>query len=65
MLDVARVFSPGMVVNLWCGSCLCDLVKYVYTQVDKMENHEPTNDVHFATFPKHDEPKKRGRKKKA
>lgn len=55
MLDVARIFSPGMVVNLWCGSCICDLVRYVYTQVDKL----PKEDVHFATFPKHDEPKRR------
>ena len=64
LLEVARLFSPGMVVNMWCGPCVCELITYVYTQVDKLPKELPP-DVQFATFPKQDEPERRGRKKKA
>lgn len=77
LLEIAHIFSPGMAVNLWCGTCVCDLIKYVYTQVDKLPKwvdevekeqivkHDRMGEdlimsgspnVHFATFPKHDEP---------
>jgi hypothetical protein len=52
LLNIARVFDPGYQANLWCGPCVCDLVKYAYTQYDKWLLEQP----HKATFPKHDEP---------
>lgn len=72
LLDVARVFAPAYQANLWCGPCVCELVKYAYTQYDKWVNEQPNEDVKEveapvimkSTFPKQDEPKKRGRKAK-
>jgi hypothetical protein len=75
LLNIARIFAPGYQANLWCGPCVCDLVKYAYTQYDKWvaeqvieEIVEPVIDepiIKKATFPKHDKPvKKSGRKPK-
>lgn len=72
LLDVARVFAPAYQANLWCGPCVCDLVKFAFVQYDKWVNEHPVEDVKEveapvimkASFPKHDEPKKRGRKAK-
>lgn len=65
LLEIARVFAPGYQANLWCSPCVCDLVKYVYTQYDKLPKELPP-DVQYAGFPKQDEPvkAKRGRKAK-
>lgn len=51
MVDIIkRYFAPAYLTNLWCGPCIIDMVKYLYTQYDAMPviKHE--------TFPKHDEP---------
>lgn len=72
LLDVARVFAPAMQANLWCGPCVCDLVKFAYTQYDKWAVEElnkaiiesPKDVIQFTSFPKQNEPKKRGRKAK-
>lgn len=76
LLEVARVFAPAYQANLWCGPCVCELVKYAYTQYDKWVSEQPKEDIKEveapvimkATFPKQDKPKtavKRGRKAKA
>lgn len=47
MLDLAREFAPGYMVNLWCPPCVCELVKYAYTQFDKWK----LENVKAETFP--------------
>lgn len=48
LLDIARVFSPGYDSNLWCGSCVVELVKFVYSQYDQWLID---NNIYPATFP--------------
>lgn len=51
MVDIIkRYFAPAYLANLWCGPCIMDMVKYLYTQYDAM----PV--IKKETFPKHDEP---------
>lgn len=36
LLNVIRTeFNPGYMVNLWCGQCVADMVKFGWTQYDK------------------------------
>lgn len=59
-------FQPGYTANLWCGSCLSDMIKLVYRKYDEWKEaqpkeeskvekvgkaHEPT--VQKETFPSH------------
>jgi hypothetical protein len=67
LLNTARVFAPAYQANLWCGPCVCDLVKFVYTQYDKWLLAQPKElpaDVQRATFPKHDKPEIAKKKRK-
>lgn len=53
MVDIIkRYFAPAYLTNLWCGPCIMDMVKYLYTQYDAMPI------IKKETFPKHDEPVK-------
>lgn len=45
LLDVARIFAPAYMANLWCGPCVCDLVKFAYTQYDKWLATKPAEPV--------------------
>lgn len=31
---IREEFDPGYLANLWCGSCVVDMLKYVYTQYE-------------------------------
>lgn len=48
LMEVAQVFQPGYKANLWCGACVVELVKFVYTNYDKWLIE---NNIHPATFP--------------
>lgn len=45
MLEAARVFNTGYQANLWCGPCVCELVTYVYTQLDKQPESPKTDEL--------------------
>lgn len=48
LVEVAQVFQPGYNTNLWCGPCVVQLVKFVYTRYDQwLIDHN----IHPATFP--------------
>lgn len=32
---IRKEFSPGYMVNLYCGNCIVDMIRFVYTQYDK------------------------------
>lgn len=32
---IRKEWDPGYMVNLTCGNCISDMVKYAYTQYDK------------------------------
>ncbi len=36
LLDVIRKeFDPGYLVNMWCGECVCNMLKFAFEQYDK------------------------------
>lgn len=49
---IKKYFAPAYLANLWCGPCIMDMVKYLYTQYDAL----PKPVIKHETFPKHDEP---------
>lgn len=61
LLDIAQIFAPAYQANLWCGPCVCDLVKFAYLQYDKWIAEQPKE---AETAHVIDEVKKRGRKPK-
>jgi hypothetical protein len=60
--DMHRVlqeeFWPGYVYDEWCGSCVADMVKEVYSRYDKWKAEQPKAEpiVVAASFPVHDKP---------
>lgn len=75
---IREEFAPNYLINLWCQSCIADLLKFAYMQYDKWlaENPEPVAEIATevvpasiagltikTTFPKHDQPKKKRRRK--
>ena len=43
LMEAANVFQPGYKTNLWCGPCVIELVKLVYTQYDKWLSENSTS----------------------
>jgi len=36
LLNVIREeFDAGYLINMWCGACVVEMIKYVYTQYDQ------------------------------
>ena len=40
---IREEFDPGYLVNMWCGVCVVDMLKYVYTQYDKWLKAQENN----------------------
>jgi hypothetical protein len=38
LLDAARAFDQRYLADLNCGACVADLIRYVFTQYDKVRN---------------------------
>lgn len=74
---IQEEFNPGYFQNLWCSSCVADMLVYCYRMYDKWlkENPEPVEEpvevvpasiaglTIKSTFPKHNQPKKERRRK--
>jgi hypothetical protein len=68
MLRVLREeFWPGYTYDEWCGSCVADMVKEVYSRYDKWKGEQPAPVIEptppyeaplvvHATFPMNDKP---------
>jgi hypothetical protein len=38
---VRKEWSPGYLINSWCGECVMNMIKFAYTQYDKwIENNK-------------------------
>jgi len=49
-------FQPGYHTDLWCGPCLFDMVKLLYTRYDQWLSEQPKEIIVAASFPKIDKP---------
>ena len=47
-------FAPNYLVNLWCGECIAEMIKYLYVQFDKYLKEQER--IVAMTFPVHDPP---------
>lgn len=52
---MAEEFAPGYSTDLWCGPCVFEMVKLLYTRYEQWKAQQPIESVR-ATFPKAEPP---------